>query len=465
MNNVLRFPVLSAFLCLAILGGGCALNPDYVRPALDMPSQWRPNLADQGDLRSDWWTLYQDETLNTLISQALEHNHDLAMAIARIDEAKAYLGMARADQLPSISGEAGTSRGDPSGLLRVDNTHTLNASAFFEIDLWGKYRRASESARAELLATESAYRTVRLTIIAETARAYFALLSIDNQLATAQDTLKTRIRAEKLYHNRFVEGLSGELEYRQSEVETTTAKAQVQNLEIAQAQAENALAVLIGRTPRQIVEESLSRPVPLDMLSVPVLVPADLPSSLIERRPDIIEAEHMLHAATANIGVAKAAFFPSISLTGQFGWASSEFDSIMAPGFRQWSVGGGLLQPLFQGGRLKAQLEAANARQREAYALYHKTVSNAFREVLDALTANRITRERLVTIQTQVKKLRRTLVLANLRYESGHTNFLEVLDAQRALFNSEIELARAYQAQLDAVTNLCQALGGGWEQR
>lgn len=465
-RNSRRTPLaaLAAVLLCALLAGGCALGPDYTRPAQDMPAQWRPNLADRGDLRADWWTLYGDQTLNALVEEALSHNHDLAIAMARIDEARAYLGIARSAQLPSVSGEAGTGRGDPYGPAGVDNTHYLSGAAFFEIDLWGKYSRATEAARAELLATEAAYRTVRLAVIAGTARAYFALLSNDRQLKTARDTLKTRTRAEKLYHNRFVEGLSGEFEYRQSEVETTTAKAQVQNLEMAQAKAENALAVLTGRSPARIVEDSFSRPLPLEKLSVPDLVPSGLPSSLLERRPDIIEAEHLLHAATADIGVAKAAFFPGISLTGQFGWVSTEFNNIASSAARQWSVGSGLLQPIFQGGRLKAQLEAANARQKEAYALYAKTVGNAFREVLDALTANRITRERLVTIQTQVGKLRRTVTLANLRYESGQTNFLEVLDAQRALFNSEMELAKAYQAQLNAVTDLCQALGGGWER-
>lgn len=462
MKYLNSFLIVALVICL----GGCAVGPDHVRPSLDLPAQWRPDVVDRGALAVNWWTLYQDPTLTLLVEKALDNNHDLAMAMARVDEARAYLGMARADQLPSVNGEAGTSRaGAPIRQGNVDNTHSVNASAFFELDLWGKYRRASEAARAELLATEAAYRAIRLAVVSETARSYFALLSIDKQLKTSRDTLKTRLRAEKLYRDRYTEGLSGEFEYRQSEVETTTAKAQVQNFEMAQSQAENALAVLIGHTPRQIVEDSIARPAPLEKLSVPDLVPSDLPSSLIERRPDIIQAEELLHAATADIGVAKAAFFPSISLTGEFGWISPEFRRLMAPEMRNWSVGGGLFQPIFQGGRLKAQLEAANARQREAYSHYHKAVGNAFREVLDALTANRITRERLVTIQTQVSKLRRTVTLANLRYESGQTGFLEVLDAQRGLFAAEIELAKAHQVQLDAVTNLCQALGGGWEHQ
>lgn len=461
-----RLLLAAAVIIPAFFGGGCAIGPDHVRPEIDLPAQWRPASTDGGVdggiLPDNWWTLYRDETLNTLVSHALEHNHDLAAAMARIDEAKAYLGVARSAQLPSVGAEAGSSRGDASGPSRVDNTHSLGGSVTFELDLWGKYRRATEAARAGLLATEAAYRTVRLAVIAETARAYFALLATDRQLKTSRETLLIRQRAEKLYRSRYVEGLSGEYEWLQSQVETTTATAQVQSLEISRAQTENALAVLIGRTPRQLVAESLERPVPVEEIPVPDLVPAGLPSALIERRPDVIEAEESLHAATANIGVAKASFLPSFSLTGLFGWVSGDFDRIMVTGARQWSLGAGVMQPIFQGGRLMAELDAANARQKAAYAQYQKAVLNAFREVQDALVGNRITRERLITIQTQAKTLRRTVFLANLRYSSGQTNFLEVLDAQRALFSSEIELAKAYQAQLDAVTTLCQALGGGW---
>lgn len=459
----LRRLILAAALVVpAFFTDGCALGPDHVRPESDLPQGWRPSLADDGSLPDNWWTLYRDDTLHSLVALALQHNHDLAIAMARIDEAKAYLGVARSAQFPAIGAEAGTSRGDPAGPVTVDNTHSLGGSIIFELDLWGKYRRATEAARADLLATEAACRTVRLTVVAETAHAYFALLSADRQLKTSRETLVIRQRAEKLYHSRFAEGLSGEYEWLQSQVETTTAAAQVQSLEIAVSQAENALAVLIGRTPREIVEGKLARPVPVEDLLVPDLVPAGLPSTLIGRRPDIIEAEEVVHAATANIGVAKAAFLPSFSLTGLFGWSSNEFDNIMVTGARQWSLGTGVLQPIFQGGRLMAQLDAANARQKAAYAQYRKVVANAFREVQDALVANRITRERLITIQTQTKTLRRTVYLANLRYRSGQTNFLEVLDSQRALFSSEIELAKAYQAQLDAVVTLCQALGGGW---
>lgn len=471
INTVIQTPVkrnspyLLVLLALmwTILISGCTLGPDHIRPSIEMPVQWNPKLADQGELYTDWWTLYQDPTLTTLVEKALAHNHDLTIAIARIDEARAYLGITQSSQLPTLDFATSTARGDLAGPIRIDNTHYLRTVASFEIDLWGKYRRATEAAKAELLATEAAYRTIQLTIISETARAYFALLSIDRQLTTAHNTLQTRVRAEKLYRNRFVEGLSGEFEYRQSEVETTTAKAQVQSLEIAQVQAQTALAILIGQTPQQIVEQHINRPTSLEKIAVPDMVPASLPSSLIERRPDIISAEKKLHAATANIGVAKAAFFPNISLTGQFGWISSEFNSLMVPNAKQWSIGTDLLQPLFHGGRLKAELEVANARQKEAYATYQKTVNLAFKEVMDALIANKITRERLITIQTQVEKLNRTVTLANLRYQSGQTNFLEVLDAQRALFNSEIELAKAYQAQLNAVTDLCQSLGGGWK--
>lgn len=460
-----RISLSFLFCCLLALGaGGCALGPDHARPQVDMPAQWRPDPKQAGDLQTDWWTLFQDPTLNSLVARALSHNQDIVIAAAHVEEARASLGIARSAQLPMLDIQAGAARQELSGKgASAQGAFEALGAVSFDIDFWGKYRRASEAAKAELFASEAAYRTVRLAVIAETSRAYFALLAIDRQLATSESTLKTRRRAEELYRSRFREGLSGEFEYRQSEVETTTALAQVQSLEIAKVEAESALAVLIGNSPRAIIEESISRPVPLEKLTVPDLIPAGLPSSLLERRPDIIEAEELLHAATADIGVAKAAFFPSISLTGLFGFASNDFSRLVTGSSREWSAGAGLLQPVFQGGRLSAELDAANARQKAAYAVYMKTVQNAFREVLNALTSNKITRQRLLTIETQVAKLKRAEHLAKLRYESGQSSFLEVLDAQRALFNAQIELAKAHQAQLDAVVSLCHALGGGWK--
>lgn len=456
-----------ASLCLTLLAlfvlGGCSIGPDFVRPQQDLPAAWRPGLADQGQLSRTWWRLFQDETLNALVDKSLARNHDLAIAAARVEEARAYLGVARAAQLPALGLDGGLSRHDPAGPDRLRTSYQGFAGLSFDIDFWGKYRRASEAARAELMATQAAFLTVRLAVICETARAYFALLSIDRQLVTAQSTLAARRKAEGLYRSRYGEGLSGEFELRQSEVETSTALAQVQSLEIAQVQAENALAVLTGSTPRELVEKSLERPLSLEKLALPDLVPAGLPSSLIERRPDLSEAEELLHAATADIGVAKAAFLPSFSLTGLFGWASTDFERIVRAGTREWTLAAGVAQPLFQGGRLVAGLKAANARQKAAYSAYEKAVQNAFREVLDALIANKKTRELVATMHTRLDKLKRAQELANIRYASGQTNFLEVLDAQRALFSAQISLAEAHQAQLAAVVNLCQALGGGWD--
>ena len=450
--------VLFSFLALS----GCALGPEHSRPNLDLPEQWKPGTADSGAVRNHWWELFQDPTLDALVDRALSHNHDLELAMARVEEARARLGIARSAQLPLAGIQAGAARGETGG-TDLSASYETEGSISFTIDLWGKYRRATEAARARLLSTEAAYRTVGLSVAGDTARAYFLLLSIDQQLETAHSTLKARRRTEELYRSRYKEGLSGEFELRQSEVETTTAMAQVQSLEIARVQTETALGVLIGQSPRQLLEERIARPLSLDKVNVPELVPAGLPSGLIARRPDIMQAEQELHAATADIGVARAAFFPDLSLTGVFGWASSEFDRLIMTGASHWSVGANVLQPVFQGGKLFAELEAANARQKAAYAGYAKVVQNAFREVHDSLTANRITRERLKTIQTQVTKLRRAMELANLRYTGGQTGFLEVLDAQRALFNAEMELARAHQAQLDAAATLYQVLGGGWQ--
>lgn len=461
-KHIRSFLLLLALALPTLFSSGCALGPAHVSPSLDIPAAWREGIADPGGAQTEWWKSFNDSTLNMLVAQALENNNDIAVAVAGVDEARAYLGVARSAQLPSVSIQGGGARQGVSGTSGSEAAFQASGSLSFELDFWGKYRRATEAAQAELLATEAAHQTVRLSVIEEVCRAYFTLLSLDKQLAVSRDTLSSRRNAEKLYKARYAEGISGEYEYLQSGVETATALAQVQSLEVAQVQAENALSVLLGRSPREMMEQGIARPVPLDKLTVPDLVPAGIPSDLLGRRPDIVEAEKMLHSSTAKIGVAQAAFLPSFSLTGLFGYASPELGALVSTGTRQWSAEAGLLQPIFQGGRLIAELEAANARQRGAYSNYEKVVNNAFREVLDALTNNRVTRERLVTIQTQTDKLRRTLNLAQVRYDSGETNFLEVLDAQRALFSAEIELVSAQQAQLDAVVTLSTALGGGW---
>lgn len=466
--NTVRF--LPLLLCLLFLSG-CALGPDYTRPEMDTPESWRAGTADAGELEDGWWAMFNDPMLSKLVEEALEHNTDLAAAIARVDQARAMLGITQADQLPraGISGganrAASTLRGRSSvpRSARIGEVYNLGGQLSFELDLWGKYRRATEAARADLLASDAARETVRLAVISNTILGYFDLLTFDQQLQVARRTYETRREAEELRRVRFESGLTAELDYRQSQVETATAEASIYALEASVAKAENALAVLTGRSPAQIIDGHIVRGLPLEQLVVPAQVPSGLSSKLLERRPDIQQAEMQLAAATARIGVAKAAWLPSISLTGLFGWESVDLHNLISEPAKTWSISGSLVQTLFDAGRISSNIDAAEAQQRQYLANYMGAAQNAYREVQDALVVNRTIRQRVRTLDRQLTALRRSLALAQQRYDSGYSNFLEVLDAERSLFQAEIDFASAQRDQLAAVVGVCRALGGGWQ--
>ncbi len=449
---------------------GCAMGPDHSRPEYATPTAWRAGTADSGQPAEDWWLMFKDPVLETLVEDALNHNTDLAAAMARVDQARALLGIARADQFPSARASGSAARSESSlrgasnvpSSMRIGELYQVQGQLSFELDLWGKYRRATEAARANLLASDAARETVRLAVISNTILGYFDLLSYDQQLAVSRRTYQTRLNAEELRRVRFETGLTAELDYRQSQVETATAEASIYALEISVAQAENALAVLTGRSPEDIIDGKVTRGAPLEKLAVPVTVPAGLPSELIERRPDVWEAEMNLASATAKIGVAKAAYFPSISLTGLFGWTSRQLDNLLTEPAKTWSISGSILQTIFDAGRIGYNVDATEAQQRMYLASYQGSVQNAFREVQNALIANRKIRERATTLSRQLDALRRSLVLAQQRYDSGYSNFLEVLDAERSLFQAEITYASVLRDQLAAVVNVCRAVGGGW---
>ncbi|MEP7070346.1 MAG: efflux transporter outer membrane subunit, partial [Usitatibacter sp.] len=386
-------PVL-AFLIIAIAFAamflaGCTVGPGYARPDLDLPKDYG---AAQGSVPAPerWWSVFNDPVLDRMVDEALAANRDLRAAAERIDQSRAQLVATRADQRPSAGVEATRSRTRASSLgsvplqreaITTDNRLVLRFS--WEIDFWGKYRRATEAARADLLASEAGRDAVRASLIADVARGYFALQALDRRTEVTERTLLGRHKALDLQKLRFDAGVASELEYRQVEADLRVSEALVPVLRLARVRQEGALALLFGRTPREVYEARVDRGTPVTPTVVEI--PADVPSDLLLRRPDLRRAEAMLHAANARIGVARAAYFPKISLTGFYGGESQSLGDLFSGPARTWNIAGGLLQPLFAAGQIQGGVDLADARTREAAELYQKAVANAFREVRDAI--------------------------------------------------------------------------------
>jgi len=469
---MVRFLVTSLWL---VTMGGCVLGPEYERPVIDEPDEFRmqqrSGLDEESWAELGWWALFQDENLQSLIRKALVENKDLRIAVSRIQEARARLSTTGADQCPQIQGNTSVQRTQPSGAVaqqlgvtgagnRQGPTTTqfkATADLSFEIDLWGKLRRATEAAQADLLSQEWARHTVVLTLVSDIAQAYFDLHELDVELEIAKLTFKSRQESLDIIWLRKLMGQGSTLDVRRAEQEVARAQAVIPDLERRIGQKENQLSILIGRNPTTIV-----RGPPLQEQSLPPDVPAGLPSALLERRPDILEAEQRLVAANAKIGVAKAAFFPQISLTGNFGAQSLEFSDIFVGSSRIWSLGPGLTVPIFNAGRNRANLAVSQAQQEQALISYEQTIQQAFREVEDALIAHQKTGEVRTAREQLVGVSREALQLAQLEYLNGQATYLDVLVAQRELFNAETALVQTQRDQFVAVVQLYKTLGGGW---
>jgi multidrug efflux system outer membrane protein len=461
--------VVGTTLIVGVMSG-CMLGPDYRRQTIDTPDAW-PTPTTAPSVPAEWWRGYQDPALDAMIQEALSHNADLRLAVARVDEARAGLGAARADQWPGISanGSASRNRASEAGALAVPGADpiynnvraTLDAS--YEIDFWGKYRRATEAARAELLATQFNRDAVRLALIAEVSQGYFNLRALDAQVAITERTVSTRLDSLALQRRRFAAGVASELDLRQVEADAAAAQALLPVLETQLARQETALSVLLGRSPREMVGSAPERGAAIEALTVPPAVPAGLPSDLLEHRPDLQQAEQQLIAANARIGQAKAAYFPSITLTGLLGGESTKLADLFSAPARMWQVSGSAAQTVFDAGRTGSRVKAAKARERQALAQYQSAIQNAFRDTLDALVAQRKARETLDAEQARVAALQHALDLARLRYQNGVSSQLDVLDAERGLLAAELNRVEAQRAQLAATADLFKALGGGWE--
>jgi multidrug efflux system outer membrane protein len=457
----MRKSLLAIAIGLAL--GGCAVGPTYQRPEVPIPAQWQVGIQTANDLaNTTWWNQFRDPVLDNLIQTALQENKDVQIAVARVEEYMGRYGVTRSEQFPQVSTNADAARtrtsenGAPPPGTNPVNTFQVDLGVSFELDLWGKLRNATEAARAQLLATEEAKRTVILTLVSQLANSYVQLLDLDQQLVVTRETLGTRSESVRINGLRFKAGLISELDYQQAVAEYQNAAVQVPRLERLIAQQENAISLLLGRNPGKI-----ARGVTLDQLALPQ-VPGGLPSELLERRPDIRQAEQQLISANALIGVAKAAFFPSISLTGLFGVASTDLSDLFKGPSRTWQFAGILAQPIFTGGALTGQLQVAEAVQQQALLNYQQVIQNAFAEVDDSLIAISKLREQLKDQAAQVNALQRNVDLATLRYKNGYSDYLTVVDAERNLYTAQLQYVQDQGSLFVALVNLYKALGGGW---
>jgi len=468
MKMVKTSKLLSPILCCGLLAG-CAVGPKYHRPAVQTPAAFRevaPDSQQQAQAASyadlPWWQVFQDPKLQELIRTAVKQNYDVQLATERINAARAEVTITRSSLFPQVSTRANFNGGKDGATQFKYNFLTLVGDAAFQLDLFGRLRRATEAARAELLATEDARQTVILTLVSDLATDYFTLLQLDLQLQITHQTVGTQTDSVKLTKLRLDRGVATKLDVLQAQQVLDTANAQIPDLERAIAQEENAISILMGDYPHDV-----SRGLPLVEQSLPPEVPPGLPSSIIERRPDIRDAEQILVASNAEIGVAKAQFFPQIALTGSGGGSfgrSSAFSSLMASQAGIWSYGAQVSQPIFTGGALRGNLRLAKSENQQALIVYRQAIQRAFGEVSDALIGYEKLHEVRVRQQESVSDLEETVRISTLRYRGGTTTYLEVLDGQRSLYGAQLTLASARGDEYRSLVQLYKALGGGWQQ-
>ena len=451
-----------ALVCVWL--SGCAVGPDFKEPEVTVPEAFRTQVmpaASADDLK--WWELFGDPALTTLIETALENNRDIKIAISRIEQARATVGFTRADQFPTLDGKAGYFRGNHSSGSRsttgTNQTLYLTAPLTWEIDFWGRYRRATEAARADLTASDFGLRTIQISLIADVATSYYQLLDYHQRLKISESTLKTRIDSLELIQQRFNRGIIAEIDLNQAQIQKETAQAAIPLYRRAIAQTENRLAILLGRLP-----EPIQTGRGLAAQPVPPNIPVGLPSQILERRPDIVQAKYQLKAQTEQIGVAMALRLPNIALTGDLGLATTEIGSVTSEG-EVWSIGGQVLAPIIDFGKNKRRVEIEEEKTRQTLYQYEATVLNAFREVEDALVAIATLRDELAATDRQQKAAKNANMLAGQRYDKGVTSYLEVLDTERTLFDVELQLSDLQEQYLSAHVSLYKALGGGWLSR
>ena len=449
---------------LVALMAGCAVGPNYQRPPLSSPAEFRAPAAPAGEAASladeAWWEVLQDDTLRGLIDEALRNGYDLKAAAWRVEEARANAGIAKSEFFPEIAGQAGWNRERFSEFVSPVtgpvNLTNVNLGFSWEVDLWGRIRRLNEAALARYLSTEEARRGVLLSLVSDVATAYFELRSLDSQKEIAERTARAFEETHDLFSRRQEAGIASALETASAAAPLATTRAVIPDLERRIVEQENRIALLLGRNPADV-----PRGAALEAQILPPEIPSGLPSDLLKRRPDLRQAEQALVAANADVGVTVADYFPTLRLTGAFGGLSDQVSDLFKGG-KQYSIGGGLFTPIFQGRRLKNQNRAAVARFEQAKVDYERSVTNAFGEVSTALVAY----ERLAHVEAEQEKAvasyREAVDLANSRYRSGLADYLDVLQAQRQLFPAENSLTQVRFERLAVLVDLYRALGGGW---
>jgi len=472
-----RFGQFVGGLTIALLVVGCKVGPNYKRPVADIPDSYRQTLAPDiaavtsapsiGD--SQWSTIFEDSVLQRLIQEALDNNLDLRIAAKRVLQAQAQVGIARSDQLPSVGGSAGYSALQiPSSLAGTKSDGTPansfyrgggpSISAAWNLDFWGLYRRQSEAARAELLASEWGQRATRTTLIQSVAEAYFALRSLDAQLTITENTIKARQDSLRLTQALETGGAGSLADVRQAEELLHAAQANLPELRRQIAIQENTISVLLGHNP-----EAIDRGRPVEEQPHPQQIPIGIPSQLLERRPDVQQAEAKLIAANARIGVARAQYFPQISLTSLGGAASNQLNAIATGPNAYWYAAGSISEPIFDGGRIRSNYHLSQAQEQEMLLQYQKTILNSLKDVSNSLVTYKETREHREEQSEQVKAASDAVRLARLRYSGGNTSYLEVLTTDTDLYSAQLQLSQAQEQEAASLVQLYAALGGGWQ--
>jgi multidrug efflux system outer membrane protein len=466
-----------AVILAASLITGCEVGPNYHRPKVQVPTTFRaPNQTQQAEAQAasfadlPWWKVFRDPQLQELIRTALKNNYNLLLAAERINAARAQLGITRSNQFPQVLANPDFSGGKNEETIK-SNIFSLAADASFQLDFFGRFRRATEAAQAQLLGAEDAQKTVILTLVSDVASDYFELRDLDLQLQITEDTVKTQEKSVQLTELRLKHGVATQLDVLQAKQVLDAANAQVPDLERQIGQSEDAISILLGNYPQGVPRgQPLGTETPRGWVwteTLPPQLPSGLPSALLERRPDIHEAEQNLIAANADVGVAKAAFFPQVSLTGSGGGAFGHtvfFGTSVPANTGIWSYGASLAQPLFEGGYLRNNLRYAKSQYRQALISYKQTIQQAFGDVSDALIGYQKYHQARVRQEESVKDLQESVRVSMMRYRGGTATYLDVLDSQRSLFSAELTLAQARNYEYQSLVQLYKALGGGWQQ-
>lgn len=460
--------VAGTFLLLVGLSSCAYLSVNRDLPTMDMP-QMKENAELNSANLQDWWKNFQDPVLNELIEYARVHNTDLQGASAKVDEARAVLGINKSEKLPRLDAKASATQLKSSDYVLTPGTpnrltdYQVSLQASWELDLWGRIRKSTEAARSSLLAQQYNQNVVLLSLYSDVAQTYFNLLALDASLEITRSTISSRQESLQLQTKRLKGGIISEQDASQAEVELATAKANLPDLLQNIAKTESALNILIGASPRQIIEKILLRGPEINSLAVPTL-PLFLPSDILLHRPDVQIAEQTLLTTRANIAVARAAYFPKISLTGIFGIESLDAKDLFTGPAQTWSLAGSLAMPLFNNGLTASQVQQAQAREQQAVASYRRAISQAFTDVKTSLSIQQLSDSKVQALKDQTQALQRLYKLANIRYNNGYENYLNLLDAQRSLYQAELLYISAKRDQLIASVTLYKALGGGWKK-